>query len=387
MIITLTIKKKQMKKILLISLILLFSIPSFGQQKQIKKIVIQEDGYDYHVAHKPTRDVVSHNGLVVKITLVSGEELNTLFLSERNLSGLFDYSMNNRSKETYLLSKKRISRKKSKSKSLLDGILWLIENNKISQEEGRELIKQITSTDTTLGGDITQFSYYPPSPNNPFYIDNRYLSVFRVQISNDSDSEIIFNNQIKIETGNSLLDPFSSEYLMELLTQTNGLNQGKALILNKYNLPRTLSIPPQAKIEKLIAVSPIDYREKQLKISFSGNPQKFEWQISQEKTTREESFTFHEFDVFWHYGKVYSTFGNELNLIKGKNDIIFIASDKLFIDEEYLDEEFEIFTLSKYQKKLYYGRNMITASYFLEKDRSMRKSIKLRLERMPKLDD
>ncbi len=363
-----------MRKILLITLILFIYVPSFGQ-KRVKKIVIQEDGYGYHVEHKPNRDVLTHEGLIFKITPVSGEELNALFQKERNLSGLFDYSYFNRSRETYLLSKGGVNRKKSNTESLLGGISWLIENNKISQEEGKELIKQMTIMDTALGVNLTQISHYQAYPNNPFFIDNRYLSVFRVQISNDSDSEVIFNNQIKIETGNFLLEPFSSEYLMEMLNHTNSLNQGKALILNKYNLPKTITIPPHTKIEKLIAVNPIDYSEEQLKISFVGNPTKFEWHILQKITTHEESYTFHEFDISWNYGKSVSDFGTEINIIKGSNDILFIASDKFFIDEQYLDEKFEIFTLSLYQGSLYYGRTKIKASDFLNDARSIRKPI------------
>jgi hypothetical protein len=220
----------------------------------------------------------------------------------------------------------------------------------------------------------------PIISSNPYYIQNRYLSVFKIEISNPTKSYLNFDENIIIQSGNSIYRPLPTKFIIEELQKSNLMNVDKALTLERHNLPDYISIPPNSIFEKLFAVLPIDYNNKILEISFSGINSKFKWEIIKNETIINELYTFYEFNINWEYSGIVKHYADNFNILtKSNQSSVFLVNNVLFIGEENLNEVFEIFTLSLYGATLYYGRNSnLKGIDFINKEKTRRKTITIR---------
>ena len=367
-----------MKKIALITFMISITILSFGQRK-IKKLEVIEKGYNINIEFNPVIDEIVFNELKFKIVPISADELNSLFLKESSINGKFEYTYYDNSRNSYFLKKRKKKREKSDFEFLFEGVEWLIDNEKINQQEYDELVKQIIfNYDKEAGDEI--YSTDRIISSNPYYIQNRYLSVFKIEISNPTKSYLTFDENITIQSGNSIYRPLPSKFIIKELQKSNLMNVDKALTLERHNLPDSISIPPNSKFEKLFAVLPIDYNNKILEISFSGINSKFKWEIIKDETIINELYTFYEFNIDWEYSGIVKHYADNFNVLKKSNQSsVFLGNNELFIGEENLNEVFEIFTLSLYGATLYYGRNSnLKGIDFINKEKTRRKTITIR---------
>ena len=354
------------------------TILSFGQRK-IKKLEVIEKGYNINIEFNPVIDEIVFNELKFKIVPISADELNSLFLKESSINGKFEYTYYDNSRNSYFLKKRKKKREKSDFEFLFEGVEWLIDNEKINQQEYDELVKQIIfNYDKEAGDEI--YSTDRIISSNPYYIQNRYLSVFKIEISNPTKSYLTFDENITIQSGNSIYRPLPSKFIIKELQKSNLMNVDKALTLERHNLPDSISIPPNSKFEKLFAVLPIDYNNKILEISFSGINSKFKWEIIKDETIINELYTFYEFNIDWEYSGIVKHYADNFNVLKKSNQSsVFLGNNELFIGEENLNEVFEIFTLSLYGATLYYGRNSnLKGIDFINKEKTRRKTITIR---------
>ena len=364
---------------------ILITIISYGQGK-IKKLEVKEEGINININFQPVVDKITYNGLTIKITPISTDELNSLFLRESTLDGKFEYSHYEKARKSYFLKKRKRNREKSDFEFLLEGASWLMENEKITQQEYDELVEQIIfNYDRETGNEI-----YSPNriiSSNPYYINNKYLSVFKIEISNQTQSHLSFDENITVECGNSIFRPLPTNLIIEELKRSNLMNVNKALTLERHNLQNSISIPPNSNFEKLFAVLPIDYNSNTLLISFSGTNTKFKWEVVKNEKIINELYTYYEFEIDWYYSGTVSKSGVNFNVLKSKQTSVYLGYNELFIGEDYLSQVFEIFTLSLFfnEDGLYFGRNRIRGSDFLDKEKNRRKAIQIITHRMETL--
>ena len=131
-----------MKKTILSITLLLIAFFGYSQGK-IKKIEINEEGYNLKISFEPIVNQIDYNGLSVKIAPVSSNNLNKMFFIENKNNGIFEYSHYDKKIESYFLKKKKNKREKSDYEFLYEGALWLFNNNQINQNVFNELINQI----------------------------------------------------------------------------------------------------------------------------------------------------------------------------------------------------------------------------------------------------
>ncbi|VXD18068.1 hypothetical protein [Marinoscillum sp. 108] len=103
-----------------------------NSQRKIKKIEIQESGYNVQLKLIPQSSHTSYDGLSIKINPISASDLNREFMNQCHLNGDFNYSYYEKSRSTYFLKKRKIKREKSNSEFILEGAEWLFENEKIT---------------------------------------------------------------------------------------------------------------------------------------------------------------------------------------------------------------------------------------------------------------
>ena len=365
-----------MKQIALLVLIISITTLSFGQRK-IKKLEVNEIGYSSKVSMTPIIDEIEHNGLKIKIEPISIDKLNSQFLKESSISGKFEYTYYDNSRKSYFLKKRKKRWEKSDYEFLNEGVIWLLDNEIIDQYEHDDLIKQITYYFDEKTAQKT-YSIDRIISSNPYYIQDKYLSVFKIEISNPTQSDITLNEAITIQNGNLIYNPLSVEFITTELRKSNLLNVNKMFTLERHNLKESIIIPPNTSFEKLFAVLPIEYSDKYLEISLSGTNTKFKWEINKDEVIINEQYSFLEFNIDWEYSGIKADYAKNFNLFRCKHSAIFLSTDELFIGDESLNEEFEIFTLSLHGIHLYYGRSPDLKGQDFINDKNKRKTITLK---------
>ena len=365
-----------MKHIVLFALIISISVLSYGQRK-IKKLEVNEEGLYIKMKFQPVTDKINSDGLIYKITPISADELNSLFLEESKFNGKFEYSHYEKSRRSYFLNKPKRKHEKSDFEFMLEGANWLLDNKEITQQEHDGLVIRIyIYFDKEVGKQMYDVSQIISA--NPYYIKNKYLNVFKIQITNTTNSNLTFDKKISIESGYSMLNALSSDQIIEELERSNLLNNDKVLALNRHNLPDVLSIPPNSKFEKLFAIPPINYDNPTLIISLTNVDTKFKWEVIKDKRIINELYTFYVFDMNWYYSGYKSGLGLDAIYLKKSQPSIFLHDDELFISEDFLGEGFEVITISLLDDKLYFGRNIIKGTDYIDAEKTKRQTISIK---------
>jgi len=373
-----------MRKSILIILFISVSIISNAQRK-IKKTEVTEEGFSVNMVLEPTIDEVLIDGINYKITPISPEELNPLFIKENSLNGKFNYSHYEKNRKSYFLKKRKKKREKSDFEFLLEGASWLLNNDIINQAEYNELEKRIIFT-YDINEAKTRYNTDNIVLSNPYYINFRYLSVFKIEISNTTNKTILFDKDIVITTGGNVYTPLSSNFIIRELTRCNLMNTEKAFSLERNNMLNEFYIPAQSKIIKYFSIMPINYNNDKITISFSDLGKLFEWKITKDEKTIDETYTFYEFQTYWDYSGMTSQMGEEFSLIKSDSPFVYLNNDDIFIEENNLANGFEIFTLSLYNDAIYYGRTSnIKGHSFIKSDKNKRENIYLKMTKAKEL--
>lgn len=386
-----------MKQILFLLLLIFIFDPCIGQRK-IKKLDVVEKGYNVKLNFEPVNDKFIFNQAEVKIIPISGDELNEMFLDESNVNGKFEYSFYDNSRSSHFLKKKKkvnvVSEVESDFDFLILGLDWLLENDKINEKEFEELEKQlILYFDYEKG----KQSYYTDDIilGNPYYINNKYLSVFKIEFTNPTNSFVTFDKKIFLQSGNLIYSPLSKDFILEELQRTlyNPLYEleelrrkalvDKSLILEKFNLHDTVIIPPHSKVVKFFAVTPIKYYNKKLEISFPGIDKKLLWSISTDEKIIDEKYTYYELKLDWAHDRAVTKLGNVFSILTGNHTSIFLGDNEIFIGDDSLNEKFEVFTISLWGNSLFFGRNSdLQGADYIDFGKVKRNSITIQLERM-----
>jgi hypothetical protein len=116
--------------------------------------------------------------------------------------------------------------------------------------------------DGTEVASLSDIENYPDN-FNPYKINQKYLSVFKVTFENKGDEiEKVSLKDFQIVSGEELLFPLGEEYFK------GNLGQEAEKINNVYrmNMPLELSLAPSQRISKFIAIPAIDTRNENLQI-------------------------------------------------------------------------------------------------------------------------
>jgi len=371
------------KRIPFVFLLFLIAFTTTAQRK-IKKVEVEEIGFNVKLKFIPQTDEQQLNNLQFKIIPISASDLNSKFLSESNFNGKFEYSHYEKSRTSYFLKKRKRKIEKTDFEFLLEGAEWLYDNEKINNEEYDELVKQIIlHYDYDSGKEL--YSTNRIMSSNPYYVGDKYLNTFKIEVTNDSDSFQEFGQKVLVETRNQILQPLSSSQIMNELDRCGLMNLNKSQILERYNLSGCDLIPPKSKFEKYFAVLPIDYNTKDLSISIEGLNTKFNWSIEKDHETINAEYVYYEISVEWVYDNFTSVSQNNFTMLNNASSNIYLANNALFIGEENLNDEFEVIALTLYSEKLFFARVQIKGSEYIDKEKNRRRSVTIKTEKLDEL--
>lgn len=343
-----------MKKLILSILITSLSVTIYGQRK-IKKLEVKEEGFNIKMSYTPVVNQLEVQGLNIKVTPLSTDNLNQQLYSESAFNGKFEYSNYEKSRNSYFLKRSRKKSIKTDIEFFLEGIQWLLNNKTITEEEYEKLYKKIVyyydKEEATKMYNASSFL-----ATNPYYMGNKYLSVFKIEITNSSNEAKTFINNIMIENGQVLLTPLSAAHIRRELASIGMMNMDRSEALTRHNLNNITLVPPKSKFTKYIAVLPIDYKEPLVNVSFKESSKKMQWEIKKDLKTIDQLYTFYDLNYKLLYASTALTTGQSFNLLLGSSKSIFLGNSSLYIGEENLDEEFEILSIYLSTSKFYHGR-------------------------------
>ncbi len=385
-----------MRKVFVISIVMMISATLYSQgilgfgERKIKKLEVKEDGFKIEMNFSPVIDEIENNGILYKISPLSPDEPNSKFIYESLLNGQLSYSGFQSSRHSYFQKKQKRKRKREKSDFdfFLEGAFFLVDRGMIDNKEFDELSKQILYHFDFETAD-EKYSIDRLIVANPYYVYEKYLSLFKLEITNPTNRVFLFDKQIFIQSGNTALRPLSNDVIVDLLQNSNLINLYKLLTLERHNLNDIIVVPPRAKVEKYFAAVPIDFKNSTLEISFVGIENRFQWNIEKEEVKIDELFTYFEFYIdrsypgFISYGDVEL----EFMFLSDNPNSIYLGDSELFIGELDLSKQFNILSLSLQGDELYFGKSEnINGNEYLEKNMTRRKPIPISLKKIEGLE-
>lgn len=137
----------------------------------------------------------------------------------------------------------------------LEAVNILIENRAVNRQIGIHLMERIwRGPDEGLDGsekNILEHTIVYPNHNNPFYVDERYMSLFKVTIENNTQEiKKIGNSEFQLIDGNVQLSPYKNSFFEEI----DKKNIEKTKNIHRFNMPEELKLTPSQKISKYLAV-------------------------------------------------------------------------------------------------------------------------------------
>lgn len=372
-----------MKRVFFISILVILVIPIFGQKK-IKKVEVQETGFNISLRYNPVVDEIVYDGLKIKITPISPDYLNMEFFKEQSLNGKLNYSFFDKSRISYFLKKQKRIKVKSDVEFLLEGLDWLLDEDKISQEEYNELENQIIFyfDDETNGSgtSIAIFDYI-----NPYAFEKKYLSTFRIEIDNTTGTSKRFDKNIIINYGNQTQEPLSNEGLKHLLINDKSLTLNKIESIERHNLYLPLLIPPKTKVQKYFAVFPVDTRNNNIYASLEGSDIIFKWDIEKTETQIDQTFNFYEVNIEYILENYSGSQPIYFSTLDDTESTIYLDNNKLYIDDKHLSNKFELFTLCLYSDKLLFGRKEFAGSELIDLEKAKRNILSVELKKIDEI--
>ena len=369
-----------MKASVLLAFIFFFIINISSGQYKIKQLEINEIGYKSRVKLIPIKDSISNQEVSFIITPINPLLLNNKFTFYNYLNGKFNFSYYTSSPNIFLKQKKYIKQEeKSLGENYLANNVWLFKQNIISDIEYHKIYNKILER---FYPEILEKSKYKTTSCNPFFLNDFYLSVFKIRISNNSNSDkTILRSGISIINGYEMLKPLSNESVINELINHKAMTNEKSISLKRFNLPEKLLIPANTSVEFYFSVLPIYYSDKQLKISIAGLNEMLKWKIEKESINIKSKIIFYEFDT--DADDLKSSFfintDNFFYVINKSSDTCMSINNNIYINKVALQDTINLFTFGKYKNKFYYGRRQIVGENYIQKDKNKRKVIEIEL--------
>lgn len=190
---------------------------------------------------------------------------------------------------------------------------------------------------------------------NPFFVQQKYLSVFKVKVQNFSDVVLTLNQRdIQLSFNTETLYPLNQKE-MQALYSTEEI--GKLAILQRLAMPEVLQLAPGQMIEKYLAFPALNEADDRVFFQvFEGNKVQeagFELNVEQqEKATKFYAFSFKPKRIMlgqyqFYYCLIFEN-GIGFPLV---DDNVFISEEQLGIPCTLLSVFFEISTGKTYYSK------------------------------------
>jgi len=236
---------------------------------------------------------IIENGLKITIVPIDAKSLNYETFSASSRDGNYEkeFALEIESERM----KNENARKNEKDESLelriksLERINLLIQRKEISNEVGWLMKRRIWygksegldgSEPESLSENSFIFNLF-----NPFYLNNRYLSVFKVTVENTSNEiKKIGNANFQILSNGELLKPFETNYLESNIDN----NAEKRKNVHRYNMANEVVVTPKQKLTTYLATPAIGQNGKTITLQYINEDDysDFDFSLNQEDSNK-----------------------------------------------------------------------------------------------------
>ena len=177
-----------------------------------------------------------------------------------------------------------------------------------------------------------------PDTYNPYKINERYLSVFKVVFNNEMDNIIkVSVDSFQIISGNEQLNPIKTDYYEKNLAGSSE----KLKNVFRMNMTDNVAIVPHQSITKYFAVPTVDLNEVQLIVKLIFNNTIYDFDFTVKSKQVKKVFNFQEFTIS---GKEFlSSLTLDYIVVKQGNRTYSLRSNKIYILSGQESEPFSIY--------------------------------------------
>lgn len=201
------------------------------------------------------------NGLNLEITPISADELNIAFGDLSRMNGQYQFSNVATLRRDFTLNDK--GEKDGPIVKMIRGIEDYCSEQKIKKSI---VDKLITNVVLKYGDKKDQDILAKLIIRNPYYIDGKYLSVYKLKFINKTNTvKTIKRSDLSIISGNEMLPILSGKDISMIHN-----NVDDYLLLSRCNLEDEIKIFPHETIVKYVSTAPLNYKNKDLKIYTKG---------------------------------------------------------------------------------------------------------------------
>jgi hypothetical protein len=208
------------------------------------------------------------------------------------------------------------------------------------------------------GTEITSLSDVENYPEdfNPFKINEKYLSIFKITFENKGkEIEKISLKEFQIVSGEEQLYPLGSDYF------ENNLKERPESIKNAYrmNMPTELTITPNQRITKYIAVPAINSSNNKLQLQFIRNKKVIDFDFAVTEKSERKSYNLEKYNFrVGGFGEPF-TYRN-FYVIGYKSGVSFATKESyIYVANEKKNDVFSIYAIgiNPNTSAVYFGLN------------------------------
>ena len=364
-----------MKRILIISILLSVSFTGYCQSTSLKKTEIVEDGIDIKYEFVPSEVKINfQNNLVICIEPISPTSLDGVFSNEPYYKGETYYQNYKQSKNSYLLKNQDKDRTTEKSNYELynEGLNDLLSDGTINQSAYYDLLNQIKKYYGKSRNLYLQSSQKYSELNNPYFLGDKCLCVFKIEIHNTSNVlKKLHLTDIQVCSGNQIQIPLSKHQIFSYYINDDLKTVIRAQILEKYNMQEVIVIPPLSQVVKYFSIIPIDYNigEYNIFLSSENETKKFTYKITRTENIINNKFTYYELKTLTKSETGYTFRGKVFIGSFEMLDDLLISNNKILVEQNAIHKQLKVCAMYLYNKEIYFAVQTFVAYSFIDFDK------------------
>ena len=304
------------------------------------------------IVFKPNLVKIRNNNFEINIKPISNDSLGNTFTYYYLQSGIYYKQKFYEGSQDYTLKplSEKEKGKDNDKPNPLEKIINAVENycykNNINMNKTRVIVDLIISTynsnliynsNNNIPSINKTIDLYTQKKINPYVIKGNELSVFKLELKNNTDN----NEELKLSNFSFLLKNIQLHIYntKELKGYTKSV--ANHMILDIFNFPNSITLPPHSTIVKYIATTPIPKRDSKLKIYY--NELSSVTDIHYIKNIIDQKKVYYRL----HINNMYQ--GKQVFILNKNNQLFTIENDDMLIPEDHLKDIVNI--ISVYRDK------------------------------------
>lgn len=329
---------------ILLSLVILFS---FSCKTPNKVTNVSRFGNVSKLKFSPSsQKIKTKNGLIVRFTPVSADTLNQKFRKLVQTSGKYKYSDVSTKVNKYVISdEKEESKEKSDLQKIIEGLNKYQAENDIPNGLIDLYISDLISE---YGSEREKNNLLNKTIQNPYYINDKYLSVFELSINNPTGKKINLKlSDVKLYNEKEKLYIYPSENLKRYQKDIDN-----HFLIDRCNFPSSLTIYPNDTIISYLSTSPIEKKDGKLDVYITDNKAKFSTKYIERNIKKEINFAHLKTDIT--NNKIFAAYKNK----NGDFTKLNIDDNDILIPKSIPIQKIHVLFYKKYRGKFHFEHKL-----------------------------